>query len=323
MLTDQTPEKPEKIAFLLLPGFSMLAFSAMLDPLRMANWLTGEPLYEWTLISRDGGPVAAANGIDVQVDHSIGSVQRLPTVIVVASYDHLDLATPDILAFLRRWASFGSLLGALDNGTFILAEAGLLDEYRATAHWEMLETYVERYPHITFTQDLFVIDRDRITAAGGTAGLDMMLTLLRLRHGPDLATKAADEFVYARVRAPEETQKMALRDRLRGVNPRLIRAVEAMEQNIEDPVSTGRIAKAAGFSARELERQFRKWLKTTPGAYYRNIRLDRARQLLRQTEMPVLDIGLRCGFSSAAHFSRAYSGRFGHPPRAERPTGVV
>jgi len=296
----------------------MLAFSAMLDPLRMANWLTGEKLYEWTLISRDGGAVPAANGIEVQVHHSIASVQRLPTIITVASYDHLDLATPDILAFLRRWASFGSAVGALDNGTFILSKAGLLDGYRATAHWEMLDTYVEKNPRVSFTQDLFVIDRDRFTAAGGTSGLDLMLTFLRRQHGADLASKATDEFVYARVRSSEETQKMDLRDRLKGINPRLIRAVDAMERNLEEPVSTVQIAKAAGFSSRELERQFRRWLKTTPGAYYRSIRLDRARQLLRQTELPVLDIGLRCGFSSAAHFSRAYSGRFGHPPVRER-----
>ncbi|HAE02045.1 MAG TPA: GlxA family transcriptional regulator [Rhodospirillaceae bacterium] len=310
--------KTERIGFLLLPKFSMLAFSAMLDPLRMANWLSDKPLYEWVLISRDGGPVQAANGVSVGVDHSLASAQRLPTLIVVASYDHEKLATPDILALLRRWSSFGTALGALDNGTFILASAGLLDGYRATAHWEMLESHIEHFPRVAFTQDLFVVDRDRFTAAGGTSGLDMMLSLLRHRHGEDLATKAADEFVYSRIREPGDSQRLALRERLRGFHPRLIRAIEKMEAALEESRPMSDFADAAGISPRELERQFRKWLKTTPAAYYRGLRLDRSRHLLRQTDLPIIEIAFRSGFSSAAHFSRSFSGRFGHPPSAER-----
>lgn len=312
--SDQT----ERIGFLLLPGFSMLAFSAMLDPLRMANWLSGKTLYEWELISRDGGPVTAANGISVSVNHSLGSARRLPTLVVAASYDHEELATQDILAFLRRWNSFGTSVGALDNGTFILAKAGLLDGYRATAHWEVLESYIEAFPRVTFTQDLFVVDRDRFTAAGGTAGLDLMLSLLRHRHGDDLANAAADEFVYSRIREPGDSQRLKLREKLRGVNPRLVRAVEAMEANLEENVPTSVFATAAGVSPRELERQFRKWLKTTPGAYYRGLRLDRARLLLRQTDIPIIEIAFRCGFGSAAHFTRSFATRFGHPPSGER-----
>lgn len=300
----------------------MLAFSATLDPLRMANWLSDQPLYEWVLISRDGEPVRAANGVTVSVDHSLASVQRPPVAIVVASYEYEGLATPDLLAVLRRWASHGTDVGALDNGTFILASAGLLNGYRATAHWEVLETYIELFPGTTFAQDLFVVDRDRFTAAGGTSGLDMMLSLLRQRHGEALATKAADEFVYSRIRQPGDSQRLALRERLVGINPRLIRAVEKMEANLEETLPTAAFAEAAGVSLRELERQFRKWLKSSPGAYYRNLRLDRARLLLRQTDLPIIEVGFRCGFSSAAHFSRSYASRFGHAPSNERrPNG--
>lgn len=313
--------KTSHIGFLLLPNFSMLAFSAMIDPLRMVNWLSDSTRYEWDLISIDGTPVRAANGIAVEVDHSLASARRLPTVVVVASYDHDGLATPEVMAVLRRWSTFGTALGALDNGTYVLASAGLLDGYRATAHWEMLETYIERFPKVEFTQDLFVVDRDRFTAAGGTAGLDMMLSLIRARHGDDLATRAADEFVYARMRDPGDAQRLPLRQRLKGANPRLIRAVEAMEENLEEAMPIEAFASAAGVSERELERQFRRWLKTSPGAYYRALRLDRARSLLRGTDIPVLDVAMRCGFSSAAHFSRSYSGRFGHPPSSERQTG--
>ena len=316
---DKPPsDETQRIGFLLLPNFSMLAFSALLDPLRMANWLSGKTLYEWVLLSRDGNPVTAANGVTVSVDHSLGSAQRLPTLIVAASYNHEKLATPDVMAVLRRWSSFGTSLGALDNGTFVLASAGLLDGYRATAHWEVLDSYIEAFPRVTFTQDLFVVDRDRFTAAGGTSALDMMLSLLRLRHGNELAAKAADEFIYTRIREPNDSQRAVLKDRLSGVHPRLIRAVELMEQSLEDTQPMAAFADAAGVSPRELERQFRKWLKSTPGAYYRGLRLDRARHLLRNTDLPVIEVAFRSGFGSPAHFTRSYSKRFGHPPSTER-----
>ena len=311
-------QRPERIAFLLFPGFSMLAFSATLDPLRMANWLSESPLYTWTLLSPDGGPVTAANGVSVQVDGSIGAARRPETLLVAASYDHEDLATPEVLAALRRWSAHGTRLGAIDSGTYILASAGLLNGYRATAHWENLEDHIERFPEIAFSQDLFVLDRDRFTAAGGTAGLDMMLNLIRDRHGEALAARAADEFIYARIREPQESQRASLRDRLGIANPRLIRAIEAMEEAIEETQPIDHFANAAGVSARELERQFRKWLKVTPGAFYRNLRLDRARHLLRHSALSVLEVALRTGFGSAAHFSRSYATRFGHPPSAER-----
>lgn len=296
----------------------MLAFSATLDPLRMANWLSDAPLYTWKLLSSDGEPVTAANGVSVKVDGPISASQRPETLLIAASYDHEDLATPAILAPLRRWSAHGTRLGAIDSGTFILASAGLLNGYRATAHWELLEDHVERFPNVSFTRDLFVMDRDRFTAAGGTAGLDMMLNLIRDRHGEALAAKAADEFIYTRIREPQESQRASLRDRLGIANPRLIQAIEAMEEAIEETLPIDDIAKAAGISARELERQFRKWLKATPGAYYRNMRLDRARHLLRHSTLSVLDVALRTGFGSAAHFSRSYAARFGHPPSAER-----
>lgn len=308
----------ERLAFLLFPGFSMLAFSATLDPLRMANWLSDAPLYTWQLLSPDGGPVTAANGVTVQVDGSLGAARRPETLLVAASYEHEALATSDVLAALRRWSAHGTRMGAIDSGTFILASAGLLNGYRATAHWELLEDHIERFPEVSFTQDLFVLDRDRFTAAGGTSGLDMMLNLIRDRHGDALATQAADEFVYTRIREPQESQRVSLRDRLGIANPRLISAIEAMESAIEEAHPIDHFANAAGVSARELERQFRKWLKVTPGAYYRNIRLDRARQLLRHSALPVLEVALRTGFGSAAHFSRSYTARFGHPPSAER-----
>lgn len=321
MFGKRKTDAPLRFGFLLLPGFSMLAFSSLLDPIRMVNWLNdGRAPYEWLLLSRDGRSVAAANGVSVAVDSAIDAAPACDLVMVSASYDHIGLDTPDVLAWLRRCARFGTVIGGQDNGTYILARAGLLDGYRATAHWEMLEHYTELFPRVRFTQDLFVIDRDRVTAAGGTSGLDLMLTSIREQHGRELAARAADEFLYTRVREPEEAQRLPLRRRLASGNPRLIRAVESMERALDDNLPVARFAEAAGVSERELERMFRRWLKTTPGTYYRRLRLDRARGLLQQTEMPVIDVAIASGFSSAAHFSRSYRARYGRAPSEDRAT---
>ncbi len=320
MFTRQDSDSPIRLNFLLLPNFSMMALSAMLDPLRMANWLSGKTLYDWVLLSMDGEPVQAVNRVTVSVDRSIGGAPPCDMIMVCASYEHLGLDTKDLSAWLRRMARFGTTLGAQDNGTYLLARAGVLDGYRATAHWEMLERYTELFPEVEFTQDLFVIDRDRVTAAGGTSGLDLMLTAIRQQHGKELATRAADEFVYARIRDPQEAQRLPLRARITAGNPRLVRAVDAMEKSLEDSQPVAVFAEAAGVSERELERIFKRWLKTTPGAYYRRLRLERARSLLQQTEMPVIDVAVACGFGSAAHFSRAYRARYGRAPSTDRAT---
>jgi AraC family carnitine catabolism transcriptional activator len=308
----------QEIGFLLLPKFSLLAFASAIEPLRVANLLSGRRLYDWHLISPDGQPVPAANAMLSLVDHSLDSAPSLPAVVVTASYDHGAAITPAVLAWLRRATAFGTALGSIDTGAFALGAAGVLDGYRATTHWEELEAFTERFPRIEVQQDLFTVDRDRFTSAGGTAGLDMMLNLIRSQHGQDLAAACADTFVYARIRDARDSQRMPLRQRLATSNPKLIRAVEAMEQALEEPVTTQAIAEQAGASLRELERMFRRWLQITPGGYYRRLRLERARALLQQTDQPIIDIATACGFASAAHFSRSYRQRFGRAPSADR-----
>ncbi len=318
MFTAQPQGTTQRIGFLLLPRFSLLAFASAIEPLRVANLLSGRELYRWHLLSEDGNPVPAANDMLSVVDHGLEDAPTLPAVVVTASYQHGRAITPGILNWLRRANAFGTALGSVDTGAFALAAAGLLDGYRATTHWEELESFAERFPRIEVQQDLFTVDRNRFTSAGGTAGLDMMLNLIRTQHGQELAAACADTFVYARIRDPRDSQRMPVRQRLATSNPHLIRAVEAMEHALEDPVSTPAIAQSAGVSTRELERMFRRWLKTTPGSYYRRLRLDRARALLQQTDRPVIEIAAACGFASAAHFSRSYRQRFGRPPSADR-----
>jgi transcriptional regulator GlxA family with amidase domain len=312
-------QTPHTFGFLLVPKFAMFAFSAAVEPLRAANRLSGCSLYDWRLISKDGQAVAASNGIAVLPHAATGRAGRLSDLIVCSGLDAHAYDEPAVFAWLRRIASQGCRLGALSTGSFILAKAGLLQGYRCTIHWETLASFAEAFPQIEATPELFEIDRNRFTCSGGTASLDMMLSLIALEHGRDLATQVAEQFIHERIRDTRDRQRMALRSRLGISHPKLLKAIGMMEDNLEEPLSRGELGRLAGLSTRQLERLFRKYLARTPTRYYLELRLHRARLLLTQTSMSVLDVALACGFVSASHFSKCYREFFHRTPREERP----
>ncbi len=318
MFGDPPRTLPQKIGFLLVPRFSLMCFSAALEPLRLANTLSGRALYEWQVISADGDPVAASNRMSLIADRSIAEADPCPMLVVCASYEPLAKADKPLLGWLRRLSRRGTDLGALDTGSFILARAGLLDGYTATVHWETIDSFMEQFPEVTVTQDIFELDRDRFSCSGGTAALDMMLQLIRRQHGYRLATAVSEDFIHHPIRDAGNPQRMALGLRLGTRDRRVTRAVAAMEQNLEEPLPISRIAQAAGLSERQLERLFHRNLETTPGAYYARLKLARARSLLRQTMAPIIEIAISSGFGSAAAFSRAYRGHFGISPSKDR-----
>jgi transcriptional regulator GlxA family with amidase domain len=309
---------PVAIGFFLVPKFSMLAFSSALEPLRVANLISGRALFGWRVYSRDGAPVEASNGMAVLAEGSIADRPRLSTMFVCASHQpqaRLDSAT---LGWFRRLAVAGTTLGALDTGAWLLARAGLLDGYRATVHWEWRDAFAEDFPKVDCRASLFENDRSRLTCAGGTAALDMMLHLIGLRFGHDLAVDISEQFIHERIRPAEDAQRMALGRRLGLADPKLEAVIAAMEDNLEEPLPSAGLARVAGVSERQLERLFRRALGCTPTRYYLDLRLRRARILLGQTRLPVREVALACGFATPAHFSRAYRDHFGHPPREER-----
>lgn len=318
MFGDLPVNGPQKISFLLLHRFSLMAFASATEPLRIANWLSGERLYEWQLVSVDGGAVTASNDMQAVTDYALQDIQTTPMVQVCTSFAPEDVATQPVLSWLRRQASHGAVIGAMDTGSHILAEAGLLDGYNATIHWMHFESFQESYPRIHAVPDLFVIDRDRFTSSGGTSSMDVSLQLIRAQHGKDLAIAVADAFVHNRIREGDSPQRMNLSQRLATSNKYVVQAVELMESHLEDPLRTSDISDMLGISLRELERAFQKTLKSTPGGYYKRLRLEKARSLLQQTELSVLDVAISCGFGSSAHFSRSYRERYGHPPSIDR-----
>lgn len=308
----------QRIGFFLVPNFSFIAFSAALEPLRLANRVANNDLYGWNLYSLDGEPVTASNGVSVSVDGSYIDIDVLPTVIVCGGADIHNQSNPKLIAKLRRMSSHGASLGALCTGSRILAEAGLLNGYTCTIHWENMDGFAEEFPDIDVSDDLFEIDRNRFTCAGGTSALDMMLHIIAQQYGHDTASLVSDMMIHHRIRDGHERQRMALRTRLGVSHPKLLAVISHIEETLEEPVSCAELASSVNLSTRQLERLFRKYLNHAPTRYYLELRLSRARFLLLQTSMPILDVALACGFVSASHFSKCYREYFQRTPSEER-----
>jgi transcriptional regulator GlxA family with amidase domain len=315
-----TPSALRRFGFLTLPNYSMIACANAIEPLRMANRLTGRNDYSWTMLTLDGAPATASNGLSLGPTLALEAVGPLDVVLVCGGVDvRLSVGRP-VKTALRRFARQGIALGALCTGSFALAEAGLLKGYRCAIHWENLQAIHEEFPDIDFTQDLYAIDRDRLTCTGGVAPLDMMLTLIAAGLGRELADQISMQFIVDRTRSGEERQPSLAQTHAVVGHPALERAVRLMEERIEYPLSAAEVANHAGVSARQLERLFKQRLGHSPSAFALSLRLDRARALLRQTAMPITDVALACGFASPTHFSTAYRRRFDRAPRTERAT---
>lgn len=318
MFGDPSRTRVQKIHFLLLPGFSLFGLTSMLDPLRHANRTQGDALYEWQLISEQGGLISSSDSIEIMTHTHIKAVEKCETLIICSGSDP-DLAiSPALLGFIRQQSQFGADIGCQDTGAYIAAAAGILDGYRATMHWENHESTLEAFPQVTFVQELLVIDRKRFSCPGALSGLDMMLYLIRQQHGQELATLVADELVYTHQREHSEPQRRSLQIRLDSRNPHLIEAVQLMEKNIEEPLLIGELAAHLAISDRELERLFKRHLQQTPKAFYRQLRLEKARWMLQQTKDSVTAVATACGFVSLSHFTRCYQQQFSKLPSRER-----
>ncbi|SDF92985.1 transcriptional regulator, AraC family with amidase-like domain [Limimonas halophila] len=318
MLHERNLEQPQRIGFLLVPNFSMMCLLSAVEPLRVANRFAGGDAYRWQFISATGGPIQASNGMAIMTEAGIDDVADVPVVAVVASEDPLRNADPRIYPWLRKLHRQGRDLGAFDTAPYLLAEAGLLSGRHVTLHWEVLDAFREAYPDVDARDALFDVDGSIFTCSGGTAALDLMLDLISQHHSHELAVSVSEQFMHHEVRQADVTQRMPADRRAGTHNRTLVRAVAVMEQNIEAPVSLAEVAAACELTKRQLDRLFATHMGKPPLRHYLDIRLERARHLLSQTDMPVSEIGFACGFGSSAYFSRAYRRRYGRPPRAER-----
>lgn len=304
--------------FVLLNQFSLMPFAAAVEPLRIANRMSGQPLYRWRVVSETGAPVACSGGIPIGVDGPLPEVGRDDVVMVCAGIDVRGNTTPGLITWLRRIARRGAVIGGLCTAAHVLADAGLLDGRRATIHWENLDGFREDFAEVDLTQTVFVIDGNRVTSAGGTAAIDLMLTLIADDHGKDLANAVADQLIYTAIRTDRDAQRLSIPTRIGVRHPRLSRVIERMEATIEEPLSPADLAEEVGMSTRQLERLFRRYLNRSPKRYYMELRLARARNLLMQTDLSVINVALAAGFASPSHFSKCYRAQYGVTPYRER-----
>jgi transcriptional regulator GlxA family with amidase domain len=316
--SDSSAKPPAHVGFLLIPEFAMLPYVSVIEPLRAANRLSGRPLYRWSHVSIDGEPAAASNGVRIQTEFCVGTKAQFDYVFVCAGGNPALFQHLPTFAWLRQLARRGVKLGGVSGGPYILARAKVLSGYRFTIHWEHAPAFVEDYPELDLRRSLYEIDRDRLTSSGGAAPLDMMHAVIAREHGSTLAMAVSEWFLQTHVREGTGPQRMPLRERLGIAHAPLLRVINRMEKTVENPVSRGELARLADVSLRHLERLFRQHLGCSLSEHYRALRLDRARDLIRQTSLSVLEVALACGFTSASHFSRTYRARFGQAPRTER-----
>lgn len=311
-------QQPRRYGFLLLPNYSMIAVSSAIEVLRMANQLGREQFYEWKTISISGDPISASNGLVMKPDLALSPETKLDVLFVCSGVRvHTEWRDP-LKVILHKFRARKTILGGLCTGTYILAKADLLDGYRCTIHWENIAGLREMAPEIITTEELFELDRDRYTAAGGTAPLDMMLNIVKKEHGNQLAVAISEQFMCDRMRGPYDKQRIPLKLLVGTNQPKLTEAVALMEANLEELIALDDLAALVGISRRQLERLFKKYLNCVPRRYYLDLRLQKARQLLLQTDKSVAEVAIACGFVSAPHFSKSYRDRYSVSPRDER-----
>ena len=305
------------VVFLLVPRFSMIALYGALEPLRVANRFAG-PTFSWRFVSADGQPVAASNDIPVSVSGDLSDIGEPDMAVISASYEPERGITRPMLAAVKSLARRRVLMAAIDTGPFLLAEAGVLDGYRATCHWESLPGFRESYPEVLAEQALHVTDRDRMTCAGGAAAIDMMLDWIARTLGKPLAVLVADQLVHFRSVEQPAQARLPAAARYATTDGRLLRIITAMEEQGEDPLDAAQLAHVAGISVRQMERLFRDRLGERPMGFYLKLRLERAERLITYSSMSMREIAVACGFSSLPLFSRSFRARYGRAPSALR-----
>ncbi|MEI8298099.1 MAG: GlxA family transcriptional regulator [Pseudomonadota bacterium] len=312
--------RKSRFAFLTLPQYSAIALTNAVEPLRMANSLAGQVAYEWVIASLDGQSVTASNGLALAPTVALDQIGRVDVVFVCGGVNVREAVSPGLLAALRRLSEQRIGLGGLCTGGYALARAGLLDRCRATIHWENVSALREEFPRVIISDQVFTIDRNRYTASGGVAPLDLMLNLIEEKLGSQISQRVSEQFIVDRIRSDKDRQYVPLRAQVGVSHQSLIKVAELMQANVERPMSLERIAQETGLSRRQIERLFKRHLNCVPKRYYLELRLKRARELLLQTAMPIMDITTACGFQSPPHFSKCYRKQFGYPPSVERQT---
>jgi len=306
-----------RVTFCLCPGFSLFSIAAALDVLRHANRFATQDYYRWSFLSENDQAVADSNGLPIMPDSDVASAATSDLAFIVAGFDASQIRQPKLCHWLARQARDGQIVGGISNGAFLLAATGLLNQYSATTHWEDFESFCLLFPEVQARYQRFVIDRNRISCAGGSATLDLFLELARQDLGNEIALKISRQMLL-------QEQSIVLpgssgnRSPGRQYSPPVQRALGLIEAGVGQSITVNELAQRVGISRRDLLRLFHRELNDTPSRVLSQRRLDRARSLILNTALPMITIAESVGFSSQSHLTSSYHAEFGITPAQQR-----
>ncbi|MEP2532510.1 GlxA family transcriptional regulator [Shimia sp.] len=315
---DASDTKSRRFVFVLLENFTLLSFASALDCLRLANRHMGRDYYVWRLVGENGETISCSTMTTFKLDGNLEELHRDDTVILCGGIEIQKATTKKLLNWVRREARKGLRIGGLCTAAYVMARAGLLDGKKATIHWENQDSFMEEFEQVNLSKSVFSIDGNRMTTAGGTSSIDLFLQLIADDLGEEVANWVADQQIYSSIRTDQDAQRLSVPTRIGVRHPKLSMVIQMMETNIEEPISPSILAKEVGLSTRQLERLFRRYLNRSPKRYYMELRLQKARNLLMQTDMSVINVALACGFASPSHFSKCYRAHYETTPYRER-----
>ena len=308
----------ERFGFMLIPGFSNISLAVVMEPLRMANRQAQQDLFAWFILSPDDGPVTTASELEIAPNMLRQDADTLDVVIVVAGMNAHEIEDHELNRWLRHLARQPVTLGAVSTGTLLLARAKVIQDKVCTIHWENMGGLREEFPYLNVSGELYEFDKYLMTSSGGVSGLDMMLHYIALQHGDTFANDLAEMCIHPKIRPAHEDHRMALQTKFNVHHPRLLRAIELMREHLEEPLLLHDLAQQAGLSLRQMERLFKEKLEQRPAVFYLHLRLERARLLLHQSALSVLNVATACGFNSATYFAKCYRKKYHCSPRDER-----
>jgi len=300
-----------KILIVLTPRFSMLALTGCLEVFCAANKLSEKRLFSWSFHSVSGNGVVSSTGLPVIVHGGLIAAERTSTIVLIGGDAVPFQADKQLINWIQRHSRIGVCFAALCSASILLAKAGLLNGRRATVHWPFMDYLIEFHPKVDLRPVSYTIHDRFMTAAGGTSSIDLFLEFLERRHGGLISAEVSESLNYTSIRALQEVLRTDLPSRRQIRHPKLIKAINIMENSVEEPVSPATVADTIGISTRQLERLFKAILTTSPKKFYIELRLSRSYQLLISSDMSVIEIAIATGFKSASHFAKIFRARYG------------
>ncbi len=314
--------KPKHFVFLLLEEHSQICSTSAIECLRQGNRAVGREVYSWALAGETGEFMRASNGTEMRLDHGLTETNRDTVIVVCGGLNISKNTTKPVINWLRRESRKGVTIAGISTGAYTLAAAGLLDNRKSTIHWENHDSFEEDFPDVELLKTVFVMDGNRWTCAGGTSSIDLFLHMIVIDLGQEAANWVSDQMIYNAPRTEKDGQRLSIPARIGVRHPKLSEVIKTMENNIEDPISPSILSERVNMSTRQLERLFRRYLDRSPKRYYMELRLQKARHLLMQTDMTVINVALACGFASPSHFSKCYRAQYNTTPYRERGSQV-